>query len=344
MVASNVTNGTLTVDNGNTSDHGLATVISQPVWGRYAEITSVTALMILTVEVFTFYGMVKLKRLPFATKFLFCLNLALDCCFNVILVIATPVNLIFGQSGMATDIGTQLGRLAMAGSWLCLAMLSLERIMCIAYPNEYMMHVSRRRVVFVSLSCLIALWTVKLCARYIIIPYTYSQLGYSFESSKDADILTWILGLCMITCLVCNGQVLRIVNRHKRQVLTQASAVGSEIKQVKALRGFKSTNVVWILIGLFVILYLPWFLIKLIRINNRGATALRSVEFVCMIITCVTNPFVYAWRLTECRYHILALVGKCSRRVADIAERQRLIVFSITTKNTIVTGSSDLIL
>ena len=233
----NVSNVSQTIR--NCSEKSGNNVNSQPVWGKYGEITSVIALVILTGQIITFYGMIKLKRLPFATKFLICLNLALECCFNVILIIATPVNRIFGQNDTATDIGSQIGRLGMSGSWLCLTMLSIERFLCITYPNKYMRIVSKRRVVFVSLTCLLFLWTVKLCTRYIIKPGIYRYFGLSFEMSEDTDILTWILGICMITCLLCNGQVLRIVNRHKKQVLAQASTFDSNAKEVKPLRGFK---------------------------------------------------------------------------------------------------------
>ena len=338
----NVSNDSQTI--GNCSEKSDNNVNSQPVWGKYGEITSVIALVILTGQIITFYGMIKLKRLPFATKFLFCFNLALECCFNVILIIATPVNRIFGHNDTSTDIGTQIGRLAMSGGWLCLAMLSIERFLCITYPNKYMRIVSKRRVVFVSLSCLIFLWTVKLCTRYMIIPRIYRQFGYSFEMSNDTDILTWILGICMITCIISNVQVLRIVNRHKKQVLAQASTIGGGAKKINSLRGCKSTNVVWILNGVFVVLYLPWFFVKLTRINNKDTAALRSVEFVCMLITSVANPVVYAWRLKEYRYHILALFGRVSRRVANIAERERLEVYSITTKPMISRATSDFIL
>ena len=336
----NVSNDTQLIGNHSAKNDNEANI--QPVWGQYGDVTSVTALVILTGQIITFYGLVKLKRLPFATKFLICLNLALDCCFNVILIIASPVNRIFGQNDTVTDIGQRIGSLAMSGSWLCLAMLSIERFLCITYPNEYMRIVSKRRVVIASLACLIVLWIVKLCTRYLIMPEIYRQYGYSFEVSKDTDILTWILGICMILCLLCNGLVLRIVNRHKKQVLAQASTVGGGETQVKPLRGFKSTDVVWILNGIFVILYLPLFFVKLIRgINNRGIAALRSAEFVCMLITCVANPVVYAWRLKEFRYHILALLGTCNGRIANIAERERIVVYSITTKAMNPTGTSD---
>ena len=309
----------------------------QPVWGQYGEIISLLALIIFSGQLLSFYGMVKLKRLPFASKFLFCLNLSLESCFVVILLIATPVNRIFGHNDIATDIGQQLGRLAMSGSWLCLAMLSIERFACITYPIEYVRLVSKRRVLVLSFSCIAVIWTLKLFARYLVIPVINRQLGYTVDIS-DGDILTWILGICMITCLLCNGQVLRIVNRHKKQVLAQASAVGGDRKGVKPLRGYKSTNVVWVLNGIFVILYLPWLLIKLVRITNSGTTSLRSVEFILMLVTCVVNPLVYAWRLKEFRYNILALFGRCNNRIAFFAEQERIEVFSITTIDTKTTG------
>lgn len=302
------------------------------VWGSYLELTSAVGLLILVVESLTFYGMVKIKRLPFATKFLFCMNLAADCCFNGILVIATPVNRIFGQSELATEIGTEIGRLAMASSWLCLTMLSLERLCCIAYPNTYLRLVSKERVLRLSLTCMAALLMGKLVARYVVIPYVYNQLGYTFESSKDADILTWILGVCMIVCLTCNGKVLKLAIRHKKELLKQASSIGGHLK-INPLKSFKSTNIVWILIIIFAVLYVPWFFIKIVRINNKNTSTLRSTDFIFMIITCCANPFIYAWRLQECRYHILALFGRFSPTIAAFAERKRFVVFSITIKD-----------
>ena len=336
----NVNNTTETIANYSALDADNANI--QPVWGQYGGITSVVALFILTGQMFTLYGMVKLKRLPFATKFLSCVNLALDCLFVIILVIAAPYNNIFEQNDTVIHTGKRVGSLAMAGSWLCLAMLSVERFLCISYPHEYKRLVTKRRVVIASLVSLGVLWTVKLCVRYIIIPTVYQKFGDSFDVTQETSILTWILGICVTICLLYNGQILRIVNQHKRQLLAQTSVIGGEAKVMKPLRGYRSTNIIWILNGLFLGLYLPLFLVKVIKSSTISTATLTSVEFMCMLTTCAVNPLVYAWRLKEFRYHLLALFGRCNKRIANIAERDRLVVYSITTKDMKTTHQNNI--
>ena len=330
------------IGNHSAQDTNNTNIQPVPVWGQYGVLTSIVVLVILTEQIFTLYGMAKLKRLHFAAKFLSCVHATLDCIFVSIPVVGVAYNSIFGQHDTATNTAKRIGTLAMAGSWLCLAMLSVERFLCISYPNEYLRLVSKRWVVFASIVSLCILWAAKLCARYIIIPAVYRQMGYPVDVTQEMDILTWILGTCIIICLLCNGQVMRIVNQHKRQLLTQASAVGGDAKDVKPLRGYKSTNISWILNGLFVCLYLPLFLVKVVKSNSINPATLNSVEFMCMLITCVVNPLVYAWRLKEFRYQLLALFGRCNKRIADLAERERLKVYSITTKDTSTTSRSDI--
>ena len=341
----NVSNTSEIIGNYYTQDTNNTNIqpvpVPVPVWGQYGGITSLIALVILMEQMFTLYGMVKVKRLPFATKFLSCVNVTLDCVFVSILVVAPPYNSIFGQNDTVTNTGKRIGTLAIAGSWLCLAMLSVERFLCLSYPNEYMRLVSKRRVVLASLVPLGVLWAAKLCARYITIPAVYRQMGYPVDVTHHMNILTWILGICITICLLCNGQVLRIVNQHKRQMVAQASTVGGDAKEVKPLRGYKSTNMSWILNGLFLGLYLPLFFVKVIKSNNINAATMNSVEFLLMLITCVVNPLVYAWRLREFRYHLLALFGRCNKRIADLAERERTVVYDITTKDTNTTRRSD---
>ena len=331
-ILTNLTGNESSVDDCGTSLNGSAKDCSDSavtVWGKLGGGTSLIAFVILLVEGLTFYGTVKMSRIPFATRFLFCLNLLLDCCFIFILVIATPLRQLIGESHMTKtiEIGTEIGRLTMAGSWVCMVMLSVERLFCIAYPHEYMRFVSKRRLVLISISSLATVWTVKLLTRYLIIPYVYGLQGFY----SDADILTWILGICIIICLICNVYIVKIVNRHKRQVQQQASSIGVTGKDAPPPRSCKSTNAVWVLIIVFIVLYLPWFFIKVMR-SFAKTDILRSTEFVFMIINCCTNPIVYAWRLKECRYHILALFGRCSNSISARAERMRINVFSINIR------------
>ena len=115
-------NNTETIANYSALDADNANI--QPVWGQYGGITSVVALFILTEQMFTLYGMVKLKRLPFATKFLSCVNLALDCLFVIILVIAAPYNSIFEQNDTVTHAGKRVGRqLVVSCNALCRTIL-----------------------------------------------------------------------------------------------------------------------------------------------------------------------------------------------------------------------------
>ena len=306
------------------------------VQGAIGMVASAVAFLIFSVEVMTLYGTAKLRRLPFATMFLFSLNLSLQCCFISVIVFAAPLRLIIGESTTSEAIGKEIGEVAMTGSWTCMGLLSLERLFCIAYSNAYMRIVSKRRTVCACLSCITVVWTAKLSTRYLIMPYLFEVPGNTY----NADILTWILGICISICLICNLRILKIVNHQKRLIVQQVSSISENVKKKNALRSFRSTHVVWVLIIFFISLYLPWFVIKVIRIITKS-DFLRSAEFVFNILSCCADPFVYAWRLEECRYHILALFAKCNPRIAAYAERTRINVFSITVKESSADRKND---
>ena len=299
-------------------------------------IASAVAALVFSVEIITLYGTAKTRRLPFATRLLFCLNLIQQCGFVLVIAVGPPLLLIIGESTTSTEIAKETGEVAMTGSWTCMGLLSLERLFCIAYPNEYIRMVSKRRSVFVCLSCITVVWTAKLFIRYVIMPHLLKVSGDTY----NADILTSILGICISICLICNVHILKIVNRQRRLLKQQLASTGADVKSNKMFRFFRSTHMVWMLIVFFVSLYLPWFAIKVIRIITKS-DFLKSMEFIFNMLNCCADPFVYAWRLTECRYHILALFGKCSTRISAYLERMRINIYTIPVREFSATRNTD---
>ena len=317
------------------SDLGLSRV-----QGINGMVTATVALLIFSVQIVTLYGTAKMRRLSFATRLLFCLNLLQQCCFILIIVVAAPLRLIIGENTTMAAIAKEIGELAMTGSWTGMGLLSLERLFCIAYPNEYIRLVSKRRAVFVCLSCITVVWTAKLFTKYFIMPHLLKVPGDTY----NGDILTSILGICISICLICNVHILKIVNRQRRLLNQQLASTRADVKSNNTFRSFRSTHVVWVLIVFFVSLYLPWLAIKVVRTITKS-DILRSTEFIFNMLNCCADPFVYAWRLTECRYHILALFGKCSPRISAYVERMRISIFNIPVREfsaTRNTGSSCL--
>ena len=297
------------------------------VQGINGMVTSTVAFLIFSVEIVTLYETAKMRRLPFATRFLFCLNLFLQCCFILIIVVAAPLRLIIGENTTMAAIAKEIGELAMTGSWTCMGLLSLERLFCISKPNEYIRIVSKRRAVCVCLSCITVVWTAKLFTKYFIMQHLLKVPG----NTHNADILTSILGICISICLICNVHILKITNYQKRLLMQQLANTVADVKSNNTFHSFRSTHVVWVLIIFFVSLYLPWLAIKVIRTITKS-DFLRSTEFIFNMLNCCADPFVYAWRLTECRYHILALFGKCSPRISAYVERMRINIFNIPVR------------
>ena len=307
-----------------------STAISR-VWGDYGITTSIVCMVILLFQLLALYGMVKMRQLHFAARFLFCCNLCFDCCFMALLLVLIPVQLLrqkddlFNEIG--TEIGTEIGRLLIAGSWSCLTMLSMERLFCVAYPNRYLRVVFKRRIIIIFTTFIYTVWTIKLSFRYLILPQIYELQGYRFDALKDADIMTWILGFCLTICLLCNCIIAKIVNHHRRRIYEQSLGI-ADGRATHSLRLYKSTSLAWVLILFFVILYMPLLFVKVLRSSN-SASSLRATEFILMLVNSCASPFVYAWRLQECRYHILALFAKCNPKIAVHAEGMRMEVYNI---------------
>ena len=121
-------------------------------------------------------------------------------------------------------------------------------------------------------------------------------------------ITNWLvfpLVITLITFVVTTSSTLKIfqiVRRHQRQITQQQQSVQSNT--INVLKCRKSAVTVLYVYGLFVIFYLPIFVVMLIQ-TFTGFTKTIKIAFnyaaTAVFINSFLNPVVYCWRIREIR-------------------------------------------
>lgn len=192
-------------------------------------------------------------------------------------------------------------------SVLSLAALTVDRYMAITSPFRYRATLSPMRAVF---ACVIV-WTLSLS-----FPFAYLYLGffhYAFLFANTAVVLTF---------LVLLFAYIRIYKIFRRQVREwdslHDSTEDNRVKKLKMRWEQKITKTLLIMLVLFISCYLPaCALIYIINLCNTCHCDLvlwsRDIQFLLILANSSMNPFVYSWRLNNCRRAFLWIVT-CGRK------------------------------
>ena len=136
--------------------------------------------------------------------------------------------------------------------------------------------------------------------------------GWSFVA-----IVAFLLPFLVIA--VCTLKIFQVVRRHQRQINDQSEALSYlQSNTVNVLKCRKSAVTVLYIYGLFVIFYLPYFVVMVLQMYVVGFTRTvriaRDYATTAVFMNSSLNPLVYCWRNREIR-----------RAVKNILRRDRMI-------------------
>ena len=181
------------------------------------------------------------------------------------------------------------GWIIYGASSLILALVSVDRLLALTLHLRYRTIVTIRRV-FITVSVLwIAVITVVL-------------LRFSIANWTIIPLVTLLL--TFFVTAFSTSKIFHIVRRHQRQINDQNLAIQSQKNTVNVLKCKKSAVTVLYIYGLFLMFYVPVFVI-IIAEQFIGYT--RAVEIAydyvttAVFINSFLNPLVYRWRMREIR-------------------------------------------
>ena len=187
-------------------------------------------------------------------------------------------------------------------SVLSLAALTVDRYLAITSPFKYRATLNTMRAV---MACLIV-WTLSLS-----FPFAYLYLGfyhYAFLFANTAVVLTFLV------LLFAYIRIYKIFRRQVREWDNLHDGTDeNRVKKVTMRWEQKVTKTLLIMLVLFIACYLP--ACALIYVINMCNTCncdfvlwARDLQFLLILTNSSMNPFIYSWRLYNCRRAFLWIV------------------------------------
>ena len=283
-------------------------------------------MIIFITDIFTCVAMKRTKRVPFATKLLTCLTLSCNAIFTSLMLIGSVVSVFtIDVSDVVTSFFSEFGRICITISWLSVTLMSMERVLCLYFPNFYARKASNKNIaVFTSVVICVFVF-FKLFLRYLVVHMMESDEFDFVEATQNLQINTWILGTCLTISFACYIAIFVVVKRHVRSV--------SDIQPSwrTATSSYTSTKSITCIFAVFGFLHAPLFIALVIINVRRDSLLFVQLVLVFMIIMCTVNPMLYAWRFKECRLVMLTMIasrcGFCKSKIQEM----RMDVYSIVS-------------
>lgn len=187
-------------------------------------------------------------------------------------------------------------------SVLSLAALTVDRYIAITSPFHYRATLNPLRAV---IACVVV-WTISLS-----FPFAYLYVGffhYAFLFANTAVVLTFLV------LLFAYVRIYKIFRRQVREWDNIHDGTEDNRAKKRTMRWEqKITKTLLVMLILFISCYLPaCALIYIINLCNTCNCDLvlwsRDVQFLLILANSSMNPFVYSWRLNNCRRAFLWIV------------------------------------
>lgn len=197
------------------------------------------------------------------------------------------------------------GWMTSGASALTLATVCVDRVLSLILHLRYEALVTVPRI-FQAFS---VVWIVSITV--VVVRFRMGS-GWSFIA-----IIAFLLPF--LVTAVCTLKIFQVVRRHQRQINDQSEVLSYlQSNTVNVLKCRKSAVTVLYIYGVFVIFYLPYFVVMVMQVYVAGFTRTvriaRDYATTAVFINSSLNPLVYCWRNREIR-----------RAVKKILRRDRMI-------------------
>ena len=196
---------------------------------------------------------------------------------------------LLGRPSCATATAYVVARVFSAPACvLSVALVSLERALCVLTPYWYLEHVTRRRLLALHLS----LWLVWTVVDVVI--------RFGFGSREGANLVFGgVLGVLLVGNLICSAILIRVANRHESQI----QAHQPQLTQKEKTEIVREDKALWNAIYINTT-YLATYLPAIIAVVALAVANFSSAQIFVIYswITTITlfvisaNPIILCWR------------------------------------------------
>ena len=266
---------------------------------------SYTAFML---NIVTIYAIYKTSTMP---KTLKTLLLSLACSDVAVGLFSQPLYTFFlinwlrldNPSCIPKQVGTILGSLFSAASFLGVVAVSVDRFLAVHLHLRYQEVVTHRRVVIV----VIGIWVKSTFVSLIIL--------WGLLSTRDL-INTIIEAFSLIITFVVYIRIYITVRRHKNHIHSMQirdEAQSEELKNLIVL--IKSTVGIFYVYLVFLICYLPHLICMAVIRTYGSSIVLKKLllySLTLMYLNSSLNPIIYCWKMRHIRHAIMDILRKMS--------------------------------
>ena len=238
--------------------------------------------------------------------FMFNLGIA-DILIAVLVIPFYLTHFVDHESKTLCQIGSMVDVLCCTSSIISFTMISAERFVAVKYPLRYHTIVSRKRCLFV----LTLAWTYSIAFSLASwIPVGKFDMNHCVFFSDIYIIFTTFASfvLPLFTMLVAYGWIYKVAKYQADQI---NNSLPRETNRVR--REFKAAKTLTLIIGVFVVCWLPFFVyIWVYSLYNAGVPA-RKLNYAIQIVRYLNglaNPFIYVRINREFRRSTLKLLKR----------------------------------
>ena len=266
---------------------------------------SYTAFML---NIVTIYAIYKTSTMP---KTLKTLLLSLACSDVAVGLFSQPLYTFFlinwlrldNPSCIPKQVGTILGSLFSAASFLGVVAVSVDRFLAVHLHLRYQELVTHRRVVIV----VIDIW----------VHSAFVSLMVLWGLLSTRDLINTIIGaFSFIITFVVYIRIYLTVRRHKNQIHSMQirdETQSEELKNFIVL--IKSTVGIFYVYLVFLICYLPHLICMAVIRTYGSSIVLKKLllySLTLMYLNSSLNPIIYCWKMRHIRHAIMDILRKMS--------------------------------
>ena len=120
-----------------------------------------------------------------------------------------------------------------------------------------------------------------------------------------------VLLLCLLSTIVAYFKVIRIINRHQRQIKASSTSQNYVQQAINSAKYKKSVLTILLIVVLFYISYLPFLVFVGLDVSHESHSKIAlaySFSMIFMFLSSALNPLLYFWRMKDIRNEIRHLL------------------------------------
>ena len=296
--------------------------IRQPDFGHQSIIRVICflsgALFTLLVNLLAFVALYKCKRMSHNIRIM-TINLCVsDMLFSINLFILIIGSQLECTSCIIVSVQQLITSTLYFVSMFIVTAMVIDRTLSLVWCMKYYNSVTKGRVKYGS----IFIW---LLTSVLVFADLNIHSCVVYKETYNSYLL--VVPVCCIVNIICYSVTLRTI--YKMHLKIKRMHI-STVLQRNIYHNYRTVFKVTILISVFLVCTLPYY-VDYMLINfgvQYGQTIITKIFSYLLASNSLINPFIYAWRFSECRIEMLKLVFSCSKSRQEKYNRKGKLEFA----------------